>query len=83
MPDIGFLVEGEHHCPGRRFHIHANDIDQLLLEPGVVGHLERVDLPRLEVVIGPDLGDVSLPMPSRAASDRVDQWVAPPAGRSR
>ena len=29
--------------------IHANDVDELLLEPGIVAHLERVDFPRLEI----------------------------------
>jgi len=54
---LGLLVEGENNRPGRRFEVHPNDIDELLLKPGVVGHLERGDLPRLEVVVGPDLGD--------------------------
>src|SRR5271169_1949103 len=53
---LGLLVEAEHHCARRRIHIQPNDVDEFLLEPRVVADLERLDLPRLEVVVGPDLG---------------------------
>jgi len=42
------LVEGEHHCLLPRVEIKADHIDQLFLETRIIGHLERVDPPRLE-----------------------------------
>jgi hypothetical protein len=54
---LGFLTEAEYRGPSRRVHIQANDIDQLLLKAGVVGNLEGVHPPGLEVVVGSDPGD--------------------------
>ena len=54
---LGLLVEAEHHRPRRRVEVQPDDVDELLLEQRIVADLERLDLPRLEVVVGPDLGD--------------------------
>ena len=43
--------------------VEPDHIDELLFEPRVVADLEGVDSPRLEVVIGPDLGHRVLPDP--------------------
>jgi hypothetical protein len=43
--------------------VQPDDIDELVLEVRVVGDLEGVDLPRLEAVIGPYLGDRVLAQP--------------------
>ena len=51
--DLGLLVEGEHDCPGGRIHVQPDDVDELLLEAGIVRDLERVDLPRPQVVVPP------------------------------
>ena len=61
---LGLLIEAEHHRPCRRIHIQANDIDKFGLELRIVAHLERLDPPRLEVVVGPDLGDGVLTDPN-------------------
>jgi hypothetical protein len=50
---LGHLVEAEHHRPRRWIQVHTNNVDELLLKPGIVADLERVDLPRFEVVIKP------------------------------
>jgi len=54
---LGLLIEAEHHRPLGRVQVQPDDIDELGLELRGVGDLERADLPGLEVVVGPDLGD--------------------------
>jgi hypothetical protein len=51
------LIKAEHDRPLRWVHVEADHIDQLLLESGVVGDFEGLDLPRLQVVVVPDAGD--------------------------
>ena len=53
---LGLLVEAEQHRALWRIHVQADDVDQLLFEVRVVGDLEGVDSPRLEVVVRPDSG---------------------------
>ncbi len=60
---LGLLIEAEHHRPLGRIHVQPDDINELGLELRVVGDLERADLPRLEIVVGPDLGDGVLTEP--------------------
>ncbi len=55
--DLGFLIEAEHHRPLRRVQVKADDIDQLLLEPGIVRQFERVHPPRSNVAGPPDPSD--------------------------
>lgn len=43
---LRFLVEGEHHRLLRRVHVQPHHIDDLVLEAGIVRHLERRCLPR-------------------------------------
>ena len=64
---LGLLIEAEHHRPLRRVQVQPDDIDQLLFEARVVGHLERLHPPRLEVVVPPDPGHRVLadPVPGR------------------
>ena len=79
---LGLLVEAEHHGPLRRVQVQADDIDELLLEAGVVGQLERLDPPRLEVP-GPATSGPRCPCRprDRSAIVRVDQCVEPSSGR--
>ncbi len=81
---LGLLVETEHHRPLRRVVVESDDIDELVLEVGVVGDLEGVDLPRLEVVVPPDSirATDSLPIPKRLATVRVVQCVDVSSGVS-
>ena len=51
---LGLLVEAEHHRPLRRVQVQPDDVDELRLEVRVVRDLERVDLPRLELMVPPD-----------------------------
>ena len=55
--DLGLLVEAEHHGLLGRVQVEPDYVHQLLLEVGVVGDLEGVDLPGLQVVVPPDAGD--------------------------
>src|SRR5664280_2240798 len=74
---LGLLVEAEHDRPGWRVQVQADHVDQLLLEAGIIADLERVDLPRLETVVGPDLGDGVLADP-----DPGGQRAGAPARRA-
>src|SRR4029453_18891928 len=47
---LGVFVEAEHRRPLRRIGVQADDVDQLVLEVRIGGQLERVELPRLELV---------------------------------
>src|SRR3954447_18043654 len=51
---LRLLIEAEHRRPYRRVQVQPNNIDELVLEPGIVADLERLDPPRPEVVTGPD-----------------------------
>lgn len=51
---LGLLIEAEHHRAFGRVHVEPDDIDELRLEVRVGRDLERVDLPRLELMIPPD-----------------------------
>ena len=62
-PGMGFLV-GRTPPPVPVGSVHTNDVDEFLLELGIIADLERLDLPRLEIVIGPNLGHRSLPIPT-------------------
>jgi hypothetical protein len=79
---LGLLVEAEHHRPLGWIQVQPDDVDEFVLEVRVVGDLEGVDLPRLEAVIGADLGDGVLTDLERFASDRVVQCVPPSSGLS-
>ena len=52
---LGLLIEAEHHRPGRRLRYRPTT-STISPRPRIVADLECLDLPRLEVVIGPDLG---------------------------
>ena len=64
---LGLLVEAEHHRPLGRVHVEPDDVDELRLEVRVGRDLERVDLPRLELMIPPDPrhGVLADPVPRR------------------
>ena len=70
--DLGFLVETEHHHPLRRIHVQPGYVNQLLLEAGILGDLEGLDLPRLEVMVPPDPshGVLADPEPLRQRTGR-------------
>lgn len=51
---LGFLVEAEDHGPGRGVHVQPDDVGEFLLEGRIGRDLERLGLPRLEVMVGPD-----------------------------
>jgi hypothetical protein len=55
---VFFHIKAEHHRSLRRVKVEADDVNQLLLEVGIIRDLESFDLPRLETVIPPDLGAV-------------------------
>ena len=73
---LGLFVEAKHHCPRRRNQIQPNEIDELLLKAWVSADFERLDLPRLEVVVGPNLGNGVLADP-----DAVGQRPCAPVRR--
>ncbi len=77
---LGLFVKAEHRRSLRRIQVEADDIDKLLLEPRVVADLERVELPRLEVVIGPDLGHRVLANP-HLCGQRASAPLGGPVGR--
>ena len=79
---LGFLVEAEHHRPRRRVEIQADDIDQLLLERGSLLILNVSTRHGLRPWSAQIRATASLPIPTRAAIDRVLQCVDPSAGRS-
>jgi hypothetical protein len=43
--DLGLFVEAEHHGALGGIEVEADHVEELFLERGVVGHLERVDAP--------------------------------------
>ena len=75
---LGLFVKAEHRRSLRRIQVEADDIDKLLLEPRVVADLERVELPRLEVVIGPDLGHRVLANPHVRQRASAPGWTRRP-----
>ena len=81
--DLGLLVEAEHHRPLWRIQVEPDDVDELLLEVRIVGDLEGLDLPRLEVVV-PSRCERRCPCRSRTRSAivRVVQCVDPSSGGS-
>jgi hypothetical protein len=48
---VFFHIKAEHHRSLRRVKVEADDVNQLLLEVGIIRDLESFDLPRLETVI--------------------------------
>lgn len=60
------LVAIGHGSRAARLHIHMqpNNIEELAFEVGIVVNLENLDPPRLEIVIGPDLGGGALADPN-------------------
>jgi hypothetical protein len=55
--DLAFLVNAQHHRLVRWVHVEANDVDDFLLELGIVRDLERFDAMRLEAGFAPDASD--------------------------
>src|SRR5260370_2493371 len=52
--DLGLLVHAQHHRLVGGVQVQADDVDELLLEPLVIGDLERPDPVRLDAAGGPD-----------------------------
>jgi hypothetical protein len=50
---LRLFVEAEHHRPLRQVHVRADNVGKLLLEARIVGQLERLYQPRLELMITP------------------------------
>ncbi len=52
---LGLLVDAEHHSALGRVQVQPHHVHQLLFEGRIIGDLEGLHLPRLEVVVLPDL----------------------------
>jgi hypothetical protein len=61
--DLGLFVEAEHHGPLGWVEVQPDDVDQLLLEVGIVPHLEAIGASWPQVVIWQMRATVSFPIP--------------------
>jgi hypothetical protein len=73
----GLLVATQHQRVLGRGQPKADDVFQLLGEPGIARHLEALDPMRLQTACRPDALDRGVVTPATAASVRVLHWVAP------
>ncbi len=55
--DLGLLVDADHHRLLRRVQIQPDDVADLGVQLRVGGELERLPLPRLQIMLPPDAGD--------------------------
>ena len=80
---LGLLVEAEDDRAFGGIHVEADDVDQLLLEVGIVRDLEALGPPRAQLVISPDASDgVLADAEALSAKVRVVQCVEVSSGLS-